>query len=171
MLISLRLQACRFWDDAAAAALVLGSLTAHRSLRTLSLGGNTLRDQLQAPALGAALGALVAADAPALQELHVSYIALLHDAGLLALGLLLDALPLNTHLLTLHLDDNRCTADFARDRLLPAVRANTSLRLLILPSLVIDEAFLHEAEALVAARATPRLRREAQRMRTSHATR
>jgi hypothetical protein len=38
------------------------------------------------------------------------------------------ALPLNTHLRSLNLDRIRCTNDFARARLLPAVRANTSLR-------------------------------------------
>jgi hypothetical protein len=103
------------------------------------------------PALGAALGALVAANAAALHELNLSYLAFF-DAGLLALGPLLDALPLNTHLRTLNLDCIRCTHDFARDRLLPSVRANMSLRRLIVPHGAHANAFVYEAEALVAAR-------------------
>jgi Ran GTPase-activating protein (RanGAP) involved in mRNA processing and transport len=153
-LTSLKLQHCGFWHDAAAAALILGGLTAHRSLRTLDLSINNIQpDDPQAPALGAALGALVAADAPALLELHLSCMAL-YKAGLLALGPLLDALPANTHLRTLSLDHNRCTTEFARDRLLPAVRANTSLRRLSAAYVVKLGAhqFIREAEALVAGR-------------------
>ncbi len=158
-LTSLRLTNCRFWQDAAPATLVLDALKAHRSLRTLNLEGNVIQhgqagDQ-QAPALGAALGALVTANAPALQELGLASIAINEAAaGLLALGLLLDALPLNTHLHTLKLHVIRCTNDFARDRLLPAVRANTSLRhlLVCMPDWRHPNEFLREAEALVAAR-------------------
>jgi hypothetical protein len=152
-LTSLRLGYCRFWEDAAGAALVLGALTAHRSLRTLDLCDNHTYGNL-APALGAALGALVAADAPALQELIVSASSL-RNAGLDAL---VDALPLNTHLRTLNLAGNQCTEAFIRDRLLPAVRANTSLRHLTAVA-EYEEAddnrrtfFAREAEALVRAR-------------------
>jgi hypothetical protein len=150
-LTSLEVHGCRFWEDAVAALLLLRALTAHRSLRTLNLNYNSIQpgDQ-QAPALGAALGALVTANTSALHDLRLSCVAL-NDTGLLALGLLLDALPLNTHLRTLDLDYNSCTEDFARNRLLPAVRANTSLRHLS----VLDEhdnEFLREAAALVAVR-------------------
>ncbi len=147
-LTSLKLQNCRLWRDAAAAALLLGALTAHRSLRTLNLGANTIRpgDQ-QAPAVGAALGALVAGNAPALQELSLESIA---EAELL--GPLVDALPLNTHLRTLNLDAIRFTNEFARDRLLPAVRANTSLRHLSARYITVATGFLQQAAALVAAR-------------------
>jgi Ran GTPase-activating protein (RanGAP) involved in mRNA processing and transport len=152
-LTSLKLQDCGFWHDAAAAALILGGLTAHRSLRTLDLSINFIHPGDQhVPALGAALGALVAANSPALHELQLWQIAV-DEAGLLALGPLLDALPLNTHLRMLNLDYTRWTDDFARDRLLPAVRANTSLRHLTArtPDGTRNE-FMHEAEALVAAR-------------------
>jgi hypothetical protein len=152
-LTSLKLRGCRLRYDAAASTLILGALTAHRSLRTLNLGFNAIRpgDQ-QAPALGAALGALVAADAPVLHDLHVSDLAF-NEAGLLALGLLLDALPLNTHLRTLNLGQVLCTDEFARDRLLPAVRANTSLRhLSVQRKGAFNALFIHEAQALVAAR-------------------
>jgi hypothetical protein len=146
---SLKLEACSFWQDAAGAASILDAVTAHRSLRTLDLTTNGIQNgEQQALALGAALGALVAANVPALRELHLSLIAL-NESGFLALGLLLDALPLNTHLRTLNLDRIRCTNDFARDRLLPAVRVNTSLRHL---SVLAEHEFLQEAAALVAAR-------------------
>jgi hypothetical protein len=150
-LTSLKLHACDFWRDAAGAALLLGSLTEHRSLRTLDLRMNSIWDGEQhAPALGAALRALVAADAPALHELRLSHIASF-EAGLVALGPLMDALPLNTHLRTLSLSDNNWTDAFARDRLLPAVRCNASLRLLFAQH-THDNAFVLEAVALVAAR-------------------
>jgi hypothetical protein len=147
-LTSLKLRHCRFWHDAAAAALLLGALTAHRSLCTLDLCANYRQagDQ-HVPALGASLGALVAADAPALHDLHLSSIAF-NETELLALGPLVDALPLNTHLRTLNLDHIRFTGEFSRDRLLPAVRANTSLQHLS----VQGNEFLREAVALVAAR-------------------
>jgi hypothetical protein len=149
-LTSLKLVDCCFWHDAAAATLVLDALTAHRTLCTLDLNTNNIETgDAHAPALGAALGALVAADAAALHELNLSYMAYF-DAGLLALGPLLDALPLNTHLRTLNLDYHRFTDDFARDRLLPAVRANTSLRHLKIRQGA--NRFLREAAALVAAR-------------------
>jgi hypothetical protein len=151
-LTSLKLVSCSFWRDAAAAALILGALTAHRSLRTLDLSINyILPGDQQSPALGAALGALVAANAAALHELHLSYVTYF-DAGLLALGPLVDALPFNTHLRTLNLDRTRWTDDFARDRLLPAVRANTSLRRLTLRHAHGHHEFLAQAAAVVAAR-------------------
>jgi hypothetical protein len=155
-LTSLKLLACSFWEDAAGAVLILGALTAHRSLRTLDLDMNaTQAGEQHAPALGAALGALVAANSPALHDLRLSSIAV-DEAGLLALGVLLDALPLNTHLRTLNLYHDGWTNEFARDRLLPAVRANTSLQhLIIVPHHHFDDnngEFLHEAKALVAAR-------------------
>ncbi len=122
MLTSLELVHCCFWRNEAGAALVLDALAAHRSMRTLNLCNNNAYGNL-APALGAALGALVAADAPPLHELNVSANRM-GDAGLRAL---VGALPLNTHLLTLNLADNLCTDAFIRNRLLPALRANTSL--------------------------------------------
>jgi hypothetical protein len=143
-LTSLRLRSCRLFEDAAAAALVLGALTAHRGLRTLDFSFNIFQPGDQFPSLGAALGALVAANAHALEELDLTGCAL----GDVGLGPLVDALPLNTHLRTLNLDRIRCTNDFARARLLPAVRANTSLRRLFVQDDVQDDAAA-EAMALV----------------------
>jgi hypothetical protein len=136
-----------FWQDAEAGAALLGALTDHVSLRTLNLSGNHM---LVAEAVaGAALGALVAANAPALTQLEVSQ-SNLGDAGLRPL---LEALPYNTHLRTLGVGDNAMSATFARDVLLPAVRANTSLLKLRAANWDGATAAMREAEALVANRA------------------
>ena len=75
-------------------------------------------------ALGTALAALIAADAPALATLDVSG----NELGTAGLGPIVEALPLNRHLRDLKLMGNHLEPDFARRRLLPAVRANTGLR-------------------------------------------
>jgi hypothetical protein len=93
---------------------------------------------------GAALSALITANAPALHEVNVLRCAL-GDAGL---GPLVDALPANTHLRTLDVSDNDKSEAFSLQRLLPAVRANSGLREL---SAGYYGAVL-DAEALVAAR-------------------
>jgi hypothetical protein len=82
--------------EPAIAAVLLGALTAHPSLRKLDVSFNG-RLTVAAPvmaAAGAALGALVAANAPALHELRINDCEL-GDEGL---GPLADALPHNTHL-------------------------------------------------------------------------
>jgi hypothetical protein len=84
------------WDANAGAAL-LTALTSHPSLQELSLTSNRVH-VAAAAAVGAALGALIAADAPALRKLNMSYCAL-GDAGLAPL---VDALASNTHLCVLH---------------------------------------------------------------------
>jgi hypothetical protein len=111
------------WHDAA--AVLLGALTGHSSLRTLAFS-NSEAAEAHAAAAGAALGALVAANAPALTELDVSYCCV-GDAGLRPL---FDALPSNTHLRTLNVLDTDMSEAFARNVLLPALSANTSLRTL-----------------------------------------
>jgi hypothetical protein len=95
---------------------------------------------------GAALCALVAANAPALHELDVSF-CLLGDAGLRPL---FDALPANTHLRTLDCRANKLSNVFVRDSLLPAVRANSSLREL---KMDLRTGVAREAVALVQSRA------------------
>lgn len=131
----LTLYSLGMWDDPAVGTSLLGALTGHPTIQTLELPCMFVPEEHRAAA-GAAVGALVAANAPALKQLVASY-AWLGDAGL---GPLVDALPQNTHLSTLDLlafqdggaDD--IGDAFARDRLLPAVRANTSLRELKLNS-------------------------------------
>jgi hypothetical protein len=133
------------WREPAAATALLGALTGHPSLRSLNIAGNGV-DPAGLEEAGAALGALVVANAPALTELDVSHCGL-DDAGL---GPLFNALPANTHLRKLNCAHNDLSDAFVGDALLPAVRANASLRELKLP-LQSDDA--REAEALVQRRA------------------
>ena len=107
-------------EPAASLTPILRSLVGHRSLRVLDLGGTSLGDATAA----AALAALLAADAPALTELVLEF-CFMGEAGL---GQLCDALRRNSHLRLLDIRDNDVPAAFFRDRLLPAVCANTSLR-------------------------------------------
>jgi hypothetical protein len=58
------------FKEPAAAAALLGALTGHPSLRKLDVSFNSVNG-VAATATGAALAALVAANAPALQELHM----------------------------------------------------------------------------------------------------
>jgi hypothetical protein len=121
-LTSLSLNDADVFDDTAAAAVLLGALMAHASLRVLKLHDNHTATADQA-AVGALLGALIAANAPALTHLDVSECGLRDDG----LRPLFEALPVNTHLRTLTCCANDISDAFA-DALLPAVRANTSLR-------------------------------------------
>jgi hypothetical protein len=139
------------WHDPDAAATLLSALTAHHSMRNINVWQNPVLDE-NALAAGTALGALIAANASALTELDMSQ----NDLGDAGLRPLLDALPHNTHLRELDVSDNGMSEAFARDVLLPAVRANTGLR-----ELTMDDdddgaaqecAFRREAQALLAAR-------------------
>jgi hypothetical protein len=146
-LTALYLHDVGLWHDIGAAAALLGALTGHGTLRMLLLPFNS-DGAAQAAAAGAALGALVAANAPALSHLDV-FRSDLNDA---ALRPLFEALPRNTHLRMLGVGQNRMSDAFVADVLLPAVRTNTSLRVLRARRFTDDESAL-EAEALVAARA------------------
>jgi len=110
--------------SAPAVATLLGALLGHRSLQRLDLSATRFEDP---GAAGAALGALIAANAPALTTLDVSACAL----GQAGLGAVLDALPRNSHVRELHFYRNGVPAGFMRSRLLPAVRANAGLRTLL----------------------------------------
>jgi hypothetical protein len=140
---TLVLGAVSLWRDAAVTTALLGALVGHASLRKLYIHDEGAGAH---PAVrGAALGALVAANAPALRMLDVSSCSL----GEHGLRPLFDALPGNAHLHTLDVRTNGISEAFARTQLLPAVRANSSLR-------VLKEGHrpaAREAEALVAARA------------------
>ena len=130
-LTTLNLHNLHLWSDdpaAATCATLLRALTGHPTLLTLALARNYVsidQDAVRATA-AAALAALVAANAPALTPLDVSE-STLRDDGLRPL---LAALPANEHLRVLNVDANTCSAAFAREELLPAVRANASLRIL-----------------------------------------
>jgi hypothetical protein len=142
-----------FWHDVDAADVVLSALRGHPSLRMLNLNNNSVGTSVaRRTRAGALLGALVAANAPALQELLVLSSSL-RDEGL---GPLVDALAGNTHLRTLRLGDNAMSDAFALHRLLPALLANTSLRLLQLLIGTTQPPGLHALERLVAQRAAAR---------------
>jgi hypothetical protein len=152
-LTSLTLRGVGLWRDVGAATALVGALTGHASLQTLGLSQDDLSAADWAVA-GAAFGALVAANAPALQELCLPCC----NVGNAGLRPLFDALPRNTHLRMLYCWLNDVTNAFARDALLPAVRANGSLRQLFCKPQragAADHA-LAEAEALVARRAAGR---------------
>ena len=114
--------------DINAAEMFLGALIGHRSLREFQV---ILEEPsaIEIPAderfaFGAALAALIAADAPALLVLNCSGDSL-RDVGLAPI---VEALVLNHHLRALNLCFNGMSEAFARDQLLPALRANTTLR-------------------------------------------
>jgi hypothetical protein len=123
-LTSLTLRSVGVWHDPAAGASLMGALTGHASLRVLCVCSNSVEPPADPAAAGVSLGALVAANAPALTELSVSFC----DLGDDGLRPLFEALPHNMHLRTLDVQGNFLSDAFARDVLLPAVRANTSLR-------------------------------------------
>jgi hypothetical protein len=115
-LTSLFLYNTRLWQEPAAGVALLNALTAHRSLCELDLGRNAVGFAQQQA--GAALGALVAANAPALRRLNI------HSSGLgdAGMGPVVDALPHNTHLRMLRCFGHGASAAFVRERLLPALR-------------------------------------------------
>jgi hypothetical protein len=109
-----------------AEAALMASLVGHPSLEDLSVGefpGNT--GEFAAPALlGAWLGAVVAANTPALKCFCFSC-ASLSDADALPF---FASLAFNTHLRWIVIYHHSLSIDFMRDVALPAIRANTSLR-------------------------------------------
>jgi hypothetical protein len=133
------------WHDPVAATALLGALMGHASLRSLNILGNSV-DPASREEAGASIAALVASNAPALTELDVSSC----DLGDAGLEPLFDALPANTHLRKLSCRENKLSDAFVRERLLPAVRANSSLREL---NIGLDADAALEAEALLQRRA------------------
>jgi hypothetical protein len=123
-LTSLELSGANLCLDMGAAALLLGALVGHRSIRELQITGEEHTTTEASFVFGAALAALIAADAPTLHVL-VCFNNHLGDGYLTSI---VEALALNRHLRTLDVSDNGMSEAFARDRLLPAVRANTTLR-------------------------------------------
>ncbi len=125
-----------------AATALLRALTAHASLQQLTVLEDV--DGGAPPDVAAAFGALVAANAPALRELCLGG----YDFGAAGLRPLLSALPGNTHLRSLTLPETILSETFARDVLLPAVRANASLLQLQAPDSGTSRS-LREALAIV----------------------
>jgi hypothetical protein len=121
---TLQLYQVDLWRDIDAAASVLAAVQAQPSLRELRLDHNAVPPE-HAAAAGAALGALLST-VPSLQHLDVR-LCNLGDAGL---GPIMDALPRARCLHKLNCSENGMCEAFAREQLLPAVRACTSLRTL-----------------------------------------
>ncbi len=69
------------------------------------------------------------------------------------MGPLVDALPANTHLQTLLFGEVTASAAFLRERLLPAVRANASLKRLEIAVTGEGENDAREAQEIVSSRA------------------
>jgi hypothetical protein len=122
-LTKLNLSGASLCVDVRAAGMILGALIGHPSLRDLGIIGEETTTEA-CSALGAALAALIAADAPALLAL-TCFSTGLEDAGLAPI---VEALRLNHHLRKLNCHSNGMSEAFARQRLLPAVRANATLR-------------------------------------------
>ena len=131
--------------DTAAACTLLGGLEAHQSLRELRV---STRNDAGLAAFGAAVAAIIAADSPVLQSLSVAYVSL-YDAGLAPI---VAALPHNHHLRDLDLSRTGPSDAFLRNTLLPAVRANTSLRYLGLFGSMAEHPAALEAVVLVHSR-------------------
>jgi hypothetical protein len=124
-LINLTVYRADLCVDMRVVGVLLGALVGHPSLRKLDIGEEYTANE-NCGAFGAALAALVAADAPALHVL-VCCSNYLRDTGLAPI---MEALPLNRHLRELDLNWNHMSEAFARERLLLAVHANTTLRVL-----------------------------------------
>jgi hypothetical protein len=123
-LTALTLDSIGLWHDAAAAAELMGVLIGHPRLRVLNLSWNHPHGGgLQAAEAGAALGALLLANAPALQTLDIRG-SQLRDEGMRPV---VEALRHNTHLTKLNCRWTEMSEKFARNELLYAVRANASL--------------------------------------------
>jgi hypothetical protein len=149
-LTALLLNSNELFHNAAVAAELMGALTAHPRLRLLDLSYNRPHNGgMRAAEAGAALGALLLANAPALHTLDIGNCGLGHEG----MGAVLAALRQNTHLTKLDCIENRVGAAFARNTLLPAVRANTSLRELVAARVWDGAGGVRDAEAVVAARA------------------
>jgi hypothetical protein len=131
------------WRDADAAAVLLGALQTHPSLNELHVTDNRA-PRANAAAAGAALGALLA-HSPALAELNLTGCHI-GDAGL---GPIMDALPQARSLQVLRCAYNDMSEAFARERLLPAVRACRPLRNLWAVDVGLVAPAAREAELLV----------------------
>ncbi len=116
------LKLCDLSQNMCVAESVLAALVGHRSLRELQVVEQTIVADNRC-AKGDALAALIATDSPALHVL-VCVGSELGDAGLAPI---VEALPLNRHLRELDVRGNDMSEGFAREQLLPALRANTTL--------------------------------------------
>jgi hypothetical protein len=125
---------CDLWHDMDAARTLLSALTGHASIQKLHMTGNEVPDGLRFT-VGELFGSLLAADAAALQELHVSQRQPQAPSAPLQQGLgdggmarLLVGLVRNTHLRRLEVSRNSITGEFAHEMLHPVTGAHPALR-------------------------------------------
>ena len=141
--------------DMGAACTVLGALVGHPSLRRINLEHEFNADEpaeepADRAALGAALAAIVAADT--LHRLVLDSTKL----GDVNMAPIVNALPRLRHLRELNVCLMDLSEEFVRERLLPAVRANASLRKLMVSPLSLD--FTESSPAAAEAEAVVRRR-------------
>ena len=156
----LELESCQLWRDPAAAGELLAALVGHQTLRELSLGYNlvTHTPYYNSPpddtrrAAGEQLASLIT-HSSALQKFDLTE----NHFGEVGMAPIFEALPGSSTLKELLVKYEFLSREFARDVILPAVRANTSLRTLHFKMFdmsptrtVLSE--LAEAQAIVAAR-------------------
>jgi len=147
--LELRLHA--LWRDLAAAGELLAALVNHQTLRELALGWNLDDDADDARrAAGEQLASLITHNS-ALQKLDLDGNRL-GDAGLAPI---FKALSHSSTLKELLFYSETISREFARDVILSAVRANTSLRTLDFDRYGMPLPELVEAQTIVAARTRP----------------
>ena len=140
---------CYLWADPAAAGMVLAALAARSTLFTLTLHHDRVGEtQAQQFTAGTQLTQLITVGW--LNDLLLKQCSL----GEVGLAPIFAALSVATRLERLDLTGEEMSSAFARDAVLPAVRANTSLRYLAFSNVDGDELLpeLLEAQNIVAAR-------------------
>lgn len=157
-LLCIKLADVELWNCPETAAIVLDALVGHASIKRVCFAGNVI-DLPTRPDVGILLGNLVAANSPVLKHVDVGRC----EFDDVTMGPIVDALQMNEHLQSLTgfnirnahsirhgcrmYTDHFMTQQFEEARLLPAVLANQSLRLLRFHRCPI------QAEQVVAARA------------------
>ena len=148
LLTALELYAAGLWENEDEGNMVVDGLVGHPTLEGISLASNRILFDDPHNTVGACLARLVAANIPSLHTLSLESC----EAGDNTLHPVFAALISNTSLRTLCLQYNDLSAPFAREVVLPSIRANSELRKLIVTKYKEDIRELVEAEALVAAR-------------------
>ena len=151
---NLELSMCRLWRDPPAAGELLAALVGHQTLRELCLASNGVGDTHDARrAAGEQLASLITHNS-ALQKID-SQDCSLGEAGLAPI---FEGLPRSSTLKELiyyTVGGEIISREFARNVILPAVRLNSSLRMLNFGPILEPLPELVEAQAIIAARTQP----------------
>ena len=125
-LTALRLDDVGLWNHEGVGDVVVDALVGHPTLQEISLANNRILFDDSQNTVGACWARLITANSPSLRKLSLA----LCEAGDDVLRPVIAVLASNTTLRALYLHHNALSAPFARDVVLPSVRANTSLRVL-----------------------------------------